>query len=69
MNSILELDARLSGRLRIAEKPGPLRSLAVFLAHSGDSWFWGAALLLVWVAGDSFWKKWALGILLAISAL
>lgn len=69
MNSILELDARLSARLRIAEKPGSLRNLAVFLAHSGDSWFWGAALVMVWMAGDPFWKRWAVAMLLAISVL
>ena len=42
--SLLELDARLSNRLRVAEKPGAVRNIAVFLAHSGDSWFWLAGL-------------------------
>jgi len=58
--SILELDARLSDRLRVAEQPGLLRTLAVFFAHSGDSWFWGLGLILLWRFGDSFWKQWAL---------
>lgn len=58
--SILELDARLSDRLRVAEQPGPLRTLAVFFAHSGDSWFWALGLLLLWWLGDSFWKQWAI---------
>ena len=35
--SFLELDARLSDQLRVAEKPGFLRNVAAFLAHSGDS--------------------------------
>ncbi|MFH1185324.1 MAG: phosphatase PAP2 family protein [Chloroflexota bacterium] len=69
MNSILESDARLSERLHVAEKPGPVRSLAVFLAGSGDSWFWGAALILVWLVGDTFWKQWSIIILSAISVL
>jgi undecaprenyl-diphosphatase len=69
MNSILRLDARLSDSLRVAEKPGTVRSLAVFLAHSGDSWFWGAALVLIWLLGDSFWKRWAIIMLAAISVL
>ena len=47
MTSLLELDARLSNRMRVAEKPGALRNIAVVLAHSGDSWFWGAALILI----------------------
>jgi undecaprenyl-diphosphatase len=57
--SILELDARLSDRLRVAEQPGLLRSSAVFFAHSGDSWFWGAALIVLWLMGERFWKDWA----------
>ena len=56
--SILQLDARLSGQMRVAEKPGALRNFAVFFAHSGDSWFWGAALILMWFFSNSYWKKW-----------
>ena len=56
--SLLELDARLSDRLRVAEKPGFLRNIAVFFAHSGDSWFWWAALLLLWFFSSSNWKHW-----------
>jgi len=56
--SMLELDARLSGQLRVAEKPGFLRNFAAFLAHSGDSWFWGLALILLWFLGNSAWKQW-----------
>jgi len=69
VNPILGLDAVLSGRLRVAEKPGLLRGIAVFLAHSGDSWFWGAALVIVWLVTDSAWKHWAVVVLLAISVL
>ena len=58
LRSILEFDARLSGKLRIAEKPGALRSFAVFLAHSGDSWFWAAALIIGWFFSASAWKHW-----------
>jgi len=47
----LALDARLSQQLRIAEQPGWLRNLAIFFAHSGDSWFWLLALILVWWLG------------------
>ena len=68
-NQILELDARLSARMRVAERPGLLRAVAVFLAHSGDSWFWWAGLILVWAVGDKFWKAWSLAVLLSIIAL
>ena len=56
--SILELDARLSSQLRVAEKPGFLRNVAVFFAHSGDSWFWAAALIIGWFFSSSVWKQW-----------
>jgi undecaprenyl-diphosphatase len=57
---LLERDAHLSARLRVAEKPGLLRSLAAFLAHSGDSWFWLAGLLLAWLLGGPALKQRAL---------
>ena len=69
MNSILELDARLSNQMRVAEKPGALRAIAVFFAHSGDSWFWAIGLLAVWLNGNSFWKQWAVVQLGSISLL
>jgi undecaprenyl-diphosphatase len=52
---ILALDAELTARLRIAERPGPLRTLAAFLAHSGDSWFWILGLVLLGWLGTPFW--------------
>ncbi|MFN2119883.1 MAG: phosphatase PAP2 family protein [Anaerolineales bacterium] len=69
IRALLELDARLSSDLHIAERPGPLRNAAAVLAHSGDSWFWGAALLLLWWAGASFWKQWSIVMLVSISVL
>jgi len=67
--SILELDARLSNQMRVAEKPGALRAIAVFFAHSGDSWFWAIGLIALWVSGNSFWKEWAVVQLGSISVL
>jgi len=55
--------------MRVAERPGALRSLAAVLAHSGDSWFWWAGLALLWWLGDAFWKPWALTVLISILAL
>ena len=57
---ILILDARFSDRLRIAEQPGRLRSVAIVLAHSGDSWFCLAGLAMLWYFGNDFWKTRAL---------
>jgi undecaprenyl-diphosphatase len=69
LDSISQADTRVSEHLRVAERPGPLRNLAVFLAHSGDSWFWGAALVILWTVSNPFWKQWAIVVLSAISAL
>ncbi len=69
LRSILQLDSRLSDRLRVAEQPGLPRSLAVFFAHSGDSWFWGAGLIVLWFFGSPFWKDWTVLQLAGISVL
>jgi undecaprenyl-diphosphatase len=57
--SLLELDARLSDQLRVAEKPGLLRNISAFFAHSGDSWFWLAFLIVFWFFANPFWKEWS----------
>ncbi len=67
--SLLQLDARLSNQMRVAEKPGALRDIAILFAHSGDSWFWGAGLILLWWWADSFGKQWAIIELAGISVL
>lgn len=69
LRSVLELDVRLSRQMRVAERPGALRSLAAFFAHSGDSWFWGAALIVLWFFSDSFWREWEVVVLVGISLL
>jgi len=69
LRSILELDARLSDQMRVAEKPGALRAIAVFFAHSGDSWFWAIGLFVLWVSSGSFWRQWAVVQFVGISVL
>lgn len=59
LRSLLELDARFSDQLRVAEKPGLLRNFSAFLAHSGDSWFWAVALIILWLISSPLWKQWA----------
>lgn len=58
--SLIELDERTTSWLRIAERPGLLRNLAILLAHSGDSWFWLLGLVLLWWLGGDFWQGRAL---------
>ena len=66
---ILEIDRDWSYALRVAEKPGLRRNLAMFFAHSGDSWFWGIGMLILWLAGGTFWKQWAVYQLFWLSIL
>jgi undecaprenyl-diphosphatase len=63
---LIELDARLTERMRIAEKPGALRTIAAVLAHSGDSWFWLAGLGLLWWLGPDYLKRLSLILIIAI---
>lgn len=63
---LLELDVRHTGRLSIAERPGPLRTLAILFAHSGDSWFWLLGLAVLWWLGTDFWKARAVVLLVSI---
>jgi len=69
LRAFLEFDARLSDRLRVAEKPGLLRTLAVFFAHSGDSWFWGLGLAVLWWFSSPAWKSWAVFAVISILGL
>lgn len=59
IHRLLDWDGRISARLRVAEKPGPLRSASALFAHSGDSWLWLGGLVLVYLWGDAAWKLWA----------
>ena len=61
-----ELDRRLSADLRVAEKPGLVRSVAILLAHSGDSWFWLLGIALLWFVGDEFWRSRAIAFAIGI---
>jgi undecaprenyl-diphosphatase len=64
---LLDSDAHFSSQLRVAEKPSPLRTLAIFLAHSGDSWFWGLGLLIVWLLGTPASKSIAVKLVIGIA--
>lgn len=69
LQRLLQADRDYSARLRYAEKPGRLRQLAIFLAHSGDSWFWGLGLAAVWLLSGADGKVFALRLVLAIVVL
>jgi undecaprenyl-diphosphatase len=56
LDILLKKDARYSEKIRIPEDKSWLKNIAAFLAHSGDSWFWGIALLLLWILGPKPWR-------------
>jgi undecaprenyl-diphosphatase len=53
---VAELDDRFASYSSNVQRPGTVRTLAVILAHSGDSWFWLLGLAVLWLAGSAEWK-------------
>ena len=66
LQKILDLDHKVSHRMRVAETPGALRQIALLMGHSGDSWFWAAGLLLVLWLGTPVYRHWASVSLVAV---
>lgn len=66
--ALIEFDERFSLRLRIARQNRPAWALAVFLAHSGDSWFWLIGLILVWLLGSRLWHNLAAFMAISLTA-
>lgn len=62
LTRLAEIDRRWTERLSIAEKPGPLRTAAALLAHSGDSWIWLGALAILWLLADEALRAWAIAL-------
>ncbi len=56
IKNLLELDGRLSQRLRLESGGSLAWKLAAFFAHSGDSWFWMAGLILIWLVSSGEWR-------------
>ncbi len=59
---LAELDNRLSRLSRLGVNDRLTKTVAVILAHSGDSWFWLLGLLLLWWLGNEYWKQRALAL-------
>ncbi len=55
MQAIIALDRSLSKNLRLQPEKRWLWHLSAFFAHSGDSWFWLAALFIIWLISRNFW--------------
>ncbi len=67
LQAIRDRDHRFSERIRIERENKGLWYLMAFLAHSGDSWFWMAGLLLVWLLGKGEWHNRAAMIAIGIA--
>ncbi len=59
LEKLLSVDANWTQKLRVAEKDGPLRYIALIIGHSGDSWYWGVLLLSVILFAAPEYKRWA----------
>jgi len=57
LNEIMRLDNHWTTALRLPASAGFARALAGFLAHTGDSWYWLAALGLLWLFGGAPWHN------------
>lgn len=66
LRRIQDLDDRFAGSSQTQEQPSIIRTLAVLLAHSGDSWFWLIGLGLLWWLGDETWEQLALVMIIGI---
>ncbi|MGB7093789.1 MAG: phosphatase PAP2 family protein [Anaerolineales bacterium] len=66
LQRIQDLDERFAGSSQIKDQPRYIRALTIVLAHSGDSWFWGVGLGLLWWFGDDYWKQLAVAMLIGI---
>ncbi len=53
---LVKADARWSGRLRLDGSQHRSRYVAAFFAHTGDSWFWLAALAPIWLFSQGEWR-------------
>lgn len=57
---LLKLDAKYSKALRIHEEHKIISLVLKIFAHSGDSWFWLAGLLITWLVSQGAWRARAL---------
>lgn len=51
----MDFDLHISRYVRLRQDGSLAWKLAVFFAHSGDSWFWMAGLVLVWLFTGGSW--------------
>lgn len=57
LQRFMKVDMSASRRVRLHQNGSTAWKLAVFFAHSGDSWFWMAGLVLVWLFTRGAWHR------------
>lgn len=57
LQRFMKVDMSASRRVRLHQNGSAAWKLAVFFAHSGDSWFWMAGLVLVWLFTRGAWHR------------
>lgn len=66
MERWLEWDERLSQRLRLDQRPGPVPTLLGLLSHTGDGWLWVLLPLILWYRGQGAWRHAGLTLLAGV---
>jgi len=56
MDYFLRRDAEISNKIRDINYPVSVEKIMSLLAHSADSWYWGAGLVLLWFVGPDTWR-------------
>lgn len=69
LQKLIDKDVEISTSLRVLERNSVLKPYAAIFAHSGDSWFWLAGLILIAIFGNSFWKPWSLIMIFSLVVL
>jgi undecaprenyl-diphosphatase len=54
---LLELDQQITDQIRSLSNPSSLKIILSFMAHSADSWYWGAGLTLLYFIGPDSWQE------------
>lgn len=56
LQQFIDWDEQSSRRMQIVKTDHGFKPFAVIFAHSGDSWLWLAAMVVVFLFGNPFWR-------------
>jgi undecaprenyl-diphosphatase len=64
--NLLKLDHQITEQIRTLSKQPGLKSVFSFFAHSADSWYWIAGLILLYFTGPESWREIIVSLLVGI---